>query len=104
MVLDSMSSKDKGVEEKVSAYLTKEQEKTILERYLDQFYHHLDKELAAMSGLYLQKERGDEIEHNKFREARDRISILIKTMSELHILEHGNSGYMGSQQIFSDKA
>jgi hypothetical protein len=98
-----MSSRDKTVEEKVSECLTKDQDKSMLERYLDQFYRHLDKELSRLSGLYLRKERDEDVEHLEFRESRDRISILIKTMSELHILEHSSSDYMGSGQIFSNK-
>lgn len=69
---------------------------SMLENYLDQFLHHLDKELVHLCKLYLRKENEENVEHSEFRESRGRISILIQTMSEIQLLEQSNSDYIGS--------
>jgi len=92
----------------VTSYLNKNQtlsehqehQGSFLEKYSDKFFHHLEKELQNLDELF---EAGI-AEHSKFMESRERISILIKTMTELHVLEQGASAtYMGSGQIFSQQ-
>ena len=90
---------DNKVEDQVSSCLTKENEKPMLERYLDKFYEHLDKELSYLSSLYGSRAQNNSVDHTEFVKARERVSILIKTMSELHVLEHSSSDYLGITHI-----
>lgn len=103
-----MNSADKQVEDKVSTYLSKGHEKaypnkshdqTLLERYQDGFMKHLSNELAELDQLYKTR-KIKQIDHVHFRESRDRISILIKTISEIHILENSSSDYLGSGNLY----